>query len=121
MARYGVTDAGPGLAPGTPCLIAVLDNQPVGCVAVAPLTSGTGEIKRMYVTSGGRGRGIGRALLEHAEQLGAALGYRALRLETGTEQPEAVRLYGQHGWVVIPCYGYFKDDPTTICMEKQLG
>jgi GNAT superfamily N-acetyltransferase len=120
MARYGVTDPGPGLTPGTPCVIALLDGRPVGCVAVAPLDATTGEVKRMYVSPGARGRSIGRLLLQHVEQMAAALGYSALKLETGTEQPEAVSLYRDEGWSVIPCYGYFKDDPSTICMEKRL-
>ncbi|SDZ26261.1 hypothetical protein SAMN05660209_05214, partial [Geodermatophilus africanus] len=41
-----------------------------------------------------------------------------LRLETGTQQPEALRLYDSSGWSRIECYGYFQDDPTTICYEK---
>lgn len=120
MSRYGATDPGPGLSAGAPCLLAVCEEQPVGCVAVAPLSGATGEVKRMYVVPEARGRGVGRVLLQHVEQLAIDVGYRALRLETGTEQPEAVGLYRAHGWVVIPCYGYFKDDPSTICMEKQL-
>jgi len=64
---------------------------------------------------GARGYGIGGA-----EQLAARLGHRLLRLETGTEQPEAVILHESAGWTRIPCYGYFKDHPTTICFEKEL-
>lgn len=39
----------------------------------------------------------------------------------GTEQPEALRLYHSAGWRQIPCSGYFKDDPSTICMEKTVS
>ncbi len=52
------------------------------------------------------------------EELAASRGYQLLRLETGTQQPEALRLYDRSGWSRIECYGYFRDDPTTICYEK---
>ena len=120
MARYGVADAGPGLSATSPCLLARLDGVPVGCVALGSLGAGVGEVKRMYVTPSARGHRIGRLLLEHVEDLAARSGYRLLRLETGTEQPEAVGLYRSAGWQQIPCYGYFKDDPTTSCFEKAL-
>ena len=121
MRRYGVDDAGPGLSAEAACLVARLDGRAVGCVAVAPLAARTGEVKRMYVEPAARGHGVGALLLRRAEDLATGLGYDRLRLETGTEQPEAVGLYRAHGWAVIPCYGYFKDDPTTICMEKGLA
>ena len=120
MARYGVDDPGPGPAPDTPCLLARLDGRPVGCVALGRLTGAIGEVKRMNVDPAARGRSTGRLLLQAVEDLAVAHGYRALRLETGTQQPEAPALYDSAGWSRIDCYGYSKDDPTTICYEKQL-
>lgn len=119
MARYGVTDAGPGLTTAATCLLAHLDGRPVGCVAVEPHGQ-TGEVKRMYVDPVARGHGVGRRLLEAAEQTAAELGCTSLRLETGTKQPEALALYESAGWTRIPRYGYFRNDPTTICLEKLL-
>ncbi len=118
MARYGVGDPGPGLAADTPCLIARVDARPVGCVALGRLSESVGEVKRMYVVPGARGFGVGRLLLREVERLAASHGYQVLRLEAGTQQPEALRLYERSGWSRIECYGYFKDDPTTICYEK---
>lgn len=120
MARYKVTDAGPGLTSATPCLIAHLDARPVGCVAIGRLDDGMGEVKRMFVERDARGHQIGRQLLEAAERLAVEHGYTVLRLETGTEQPEALGLYASAGWIRIPCYGYFRNDPSTICLEKSL-
>ena len=120
MERYATDDPGPEVAETTPFLLARLDGEPVGCVAVAPLGPGTGELKRMYVAPVARGRGLGRVLLEAAERMAAEQGHRLLRLETGTEQPEAVALYERSGWTRIPCYGHFADDPRTICLEKAL-
>jgi putative acetyltransferase len=118
MARYGVDDAGPGLSAGAVCLLARLDGHPVGCVALGSLEDGIGEVKRMYVDPGARGHRIGRLLLERVEELAAARGHRLMRLETGTEQPEALQLYRSAGWREIPCYGYFRDHPGTVCFEK---
>ena len=72
----------------------------------------------MYVAPDTRGLRVGRLLLRGVEELAASRGYQLLRLETGTQQPEALRLYDRSGWSRIECYGYFKDDPTTICYEK---
>jgi GNAT superfamily N-acetyltransferase len=121
MARYGVDDAGPAPAPDAVWLLARLDGSPVGCVALGSLGDGVGEVERMYVDPAARGRRIGRLLLERVEELAAARGDRLLRLETGTAQPEALRLYRGTGWREIPCYGYWRDDPTTICLEKALA
>jgi GNAT superfamily N-acetyltransferase len=121
MVRYGADDVGLPLSPEAACLLARLDGRPVGCVAVAQLEPGVGELKRLYVEPAARGRRVGRRLLQQAEALAALHGYRSLRLETGTEQPESVRLYEGAGWLRIECYGYFKDDPSTLCFEKAVG
>jgi GNAT superfamily N-acetyltransferase len=121
QARYRSDDPGPGLPAGTPCLLARVDGRPVGCVALGRLSAGTGEVKRMYVDPASRGHRIGRLLLQGVEDLAAARGDERLRLEAGTEQPEALRLYDSAGWSRIECYGYFKDHPSTICFEKRLG
>ncbi len=118
MARYGVGDPGPGVTAEVPCLIARVDARPVGCVALGRLSDTVGEVKRMYVTPAARGLRVGHLLLQGVEELAASRGYRLLRLEAGTRQPEALRLYDGSGWSRIDCYGYFKDDPTTVCFEK---
>lgn len=120
MARYGVDDAGPGVSAEAPCLVARLDGRAVGCVALGRLSDVVGEVKRMYVAPAARGHRIGRLLLQGVEELAVDRGYRLLRLETGTQQPEALRLYETAGWSRTACDGYFKDDPTTICFEKPL-
>lgn len=120
MARYDEDDAGPGASPTSPAVLVRIDGRAVGCVAVEPHGDGPGEIKRMYVHPEARGRGLSRLLLERAEQIARAAGIRTLRLETGTEQPEAIALYRRAGYGPIPCYGYWKDDPSTRCFEKVL-
>ena len=101
-------------------LIARLDGDPVGCGVVRALGDGIGEIKRMYVRPSARRLGIARALLEDLERHGRALGFHALRLETGERQPEANALYERAGYRPIPPFGEYVSDPMSLCFEKVL-
>ena len=98
--------------------IARVDGRAVGCGAVRPLQPGFGEIKKMYVEPEMRGRGIARAILATLEGAARNLGFATIRLETGTKQPEAIRLYESSGYTPIPKYGEFADDPLSVCFEK---
>lgn len=103
-------------------VVAWLDGEPAGCGALKPVddVAGVGEIKRMYTVPGARRRGVSRAVLAELEARAAALGYRRLQLETGTEQPEALALYESHGWERIEPYGRYKDEPSSVCFAKDL-
>jgi putative acetyltransferase len=50
----------------------------VGTVAVVPVEAATAEMKRVYLHPDFRGRGFGRALLEHAMRWAAHAGHRAV-------------------------------------------
>ncbi len=50
----------------------------VGTVALLPLETGTVEMKRVYLHQAYRGRGLGRALLEHAMRRAAEAGHRTV-------------------------------------------
>ncbi len=119
--RYGERVTSPGLPPGLTCLLARLDGRAVGCVAVGRAGSddAVGEVMRMYVDPAARGHAIGRLLLERAESLAGRLGHTSLRLTTGVEQPEAVRLYDTAGWHRVPCEG--PDTERTVCFAKDLS
>ncbi len=92
----------------------------VGCGGLRRLDECTYEIKRMYVVPEWRGRRIGgllvRALEEHARGMGA----RRMRLETGAEQPEAMRLYERCGYTRIDRYGHYADCELSVCYERAL-
>ena len=106
--------------PGTAFMIAWLENEPVGCGAIRPMEPGTGEVKRMFVAQQVRRWGIAKAILVELEAIAQRLEYTTLRLETGTRQPGAIRLYEETGYQRIPCYGQHADDPLSICFEKRL-
>src|SRR5262245_14100661 len=86
-------------------VLARLNGEAVGCGAVRMLEPGVGEVKRMYVRPSARRRGVARAILGCLEKSSLALGFHALRLETGTRQPEANALYEAQGYRQIPCFG----------------
>ncbi|WP_260479017.1 GNAT family N-acetyltransferase [Kibdelosporangium aridum] len=74
------------------------------------------ELKRMYVTPEARGTGVASLLLEAAATVVRDAGGRRILLETGTRQPEAIRLYEKSGYTRIPSY----HDPLSVCFAKDL-
>ena len=83
-------------------------------------TTHTAEIKRMYVAPSGRGRGLARQMLALLEADAQAHGAEAMVLETGTRQPEAIALYLSSGYVDVPAFGHYKDEPISRCYGKRL-
>lgn len=109
------------LTPGSTFMIAWVGEVAVGCGALRQMTDDIGEIKRMYVRPDYRGRGLAGRLLTALEQFAAQRGYRAVWLETGTKQPEAMHLYEKSGYHRIDCFGAHVDDPYSVCYEKLLA
>ncbi len=102
-------------------VVARVSGEVVGCAAIIPMEEGVCELKRVYVAPEARNQGVAAKIIAHMEQEAARLGYRAIRLETGTPQEAAVRLYEREGYTRIPNFGRWKDDPLSVCYEKRLG
>ena len=79
-----------------------------------------GEIKRVYVPSNQRGKGIARAIMEELESYLVKQAVTYARLETGIHQEEAIQLYATLGYERIDPFGYYKEDPLSVFMEKKL-
>ncbi len=79
-----------------------------------------GEIKRVYVEPEARGRGLSRVLMTGLVALAVEDGYTWLQLETGDVQPEAIGLYQSSGWIRVPNYGQYEDDPRSICFGLRI-
>jgi putative acetyltransferase len=93
----------------------------LGCAALWHRQADYGEVKRLYVRPEARGRGVGRRLLEHLEMHARSSGLPALRLETGTLQPEALMLFAAFGFRRSgPFADYPADDPFSVFMAKPL-
>ena len=113
-------DADGFVARGGLFLIGRIGGEAVACGAIRPMDRDVAEVKRMFVRAEHRGRGLARSLLAALEAAARDRGYRMLRLETGEGQPEAIALYRRAGYVPIPRYGEFTDDPRSRCFEKTL-
>jgi putative acetyltransferase len=105
---------------GTSFFVARVDGEIMGCCALTRAPDGTGEIKRLFVAAQARGLSIGRRLMEAVEHEARRSNLLAIRLETGTLQPEAIALYRRLGYADIPPFGDYQDDPLSVFMEKRL-
>jgi ribosomal protein S18 acetylase RimI-like enzyme len=85
-------------------LVAFADGTPAGCVALRDLGEGDCEMKRMFVPTAWRGRGIGRRLADAVIADAQAGAYRRMRLDTGPRQAAAIALYESLGFHRIPPY-----------------
>jgi putative acetyltransferase len=92
-------------APPTGCLLlAVDDDEAIGCVALRSLDEGVCEMKRMFVRTEAQGLGAGRALAAAVIDEARTLGYRRMRLDTSVGQVEAIGLYRSMGFVTVEPY-----------------
>jgi GNAT superfamily N-acetyltransferase len=102
-------------------LVAYLDGAAVGCAGFRRLDRGVAEIKRMYVRPRWRRRGLARHLLNRIEGALAAAGYVEVRLMTGVEQPEAIRLYETSGYgLTATGFGEYQGEPGARFFAKRL-
>jgi putative acetyltransferase len=108
------------LGPRSGFVIGLIGGRPVACGAYRPIEPDVVEIKRMYVEPAFRGRGRGRRILDDLEARARRDGYTSVRLETGTLQPEAIRLYESAGYRRIETYGIYQGNPCSLCYEKRL-
>lgn len=75
----------------------------VASVSCEPITDGDAlELKRLYVSAGARGRGLGTRLCGIVEDEARRRGVRAIELWTDTRFKDAHRLYQRLGYVRQP-------------------
>jgi tRNA threonylcarbamoyladenosine biosynthesis protein TsaE len=78
-------------------LLALLDDEPVGCVVLDPDPDGL-VLRRFGVTPAAQGRGVATELVEAAVEL--AIGRPAVRVVAREELPGTVAFWERHGFVV---------------------
>ena len=81
--------------------IALVAGEVAGSVALRDLGGHAYELKRMYLRSSHRGRGIGKRLLATALDWAGANGAKVLRLDTTERMTAARRLYESAGFVRV--------------------
>jgi putative acetyltransferase len=108
--------------PGGCLLLAEVDGQAAGCVALRPREPGVCELKRMYVRPGYQGRGIGQALCEQVIREGRRRGYNLMRLDTEKSLAAAQHIYHSFGFQDVPPYYAAppQNGDRTVFMELRL-
>jgi putative acetyltransferase len=98
------------------------DDFLLGCGALKELSPTHGEIKSMRTPKNARGRGAGRAVLEHIISEARNRGYARLSLETGTHAAfgPAHSLYRSKGFADSGPFGSYRPDPHSTFMELRL-
>lgn len=80
--------------------VAFEDNTPIGCVAYRTKNDDTGEVKRLFIRSGYRGKGISKALLSEVKSYAKVQGCTKLFLDTRITLEPAVSLYHSFGFEI---------------------
>ena len=94
------------------------DGVAVGCGGVKLLDEKTAEIKRMWLHSSTRGKGLGALLLDALEGAARELGATDGVLDTNATLEAALTLYRLHDWREVPAYN---DNPyATHWFAKEL-
>lgn len=101
-------------------VVAYRQQHAIGCGAIKKYSAQIMEVKRMFVPHTFRGQGVAGNLLKELERWAKELGFTACMLETGVNQPEAIRLYEKSGYRRIENYGQYKGLSTSICFQKEL-
>ncbi|MDQ0645195.1 GNAT family N-acetyltransferase [Microbacterium murale] len=93
-----------------------------GMAALQRLDTRHGELKSMRTTAAARGRGAGRALLQHVVNHARTEGLASLSLETGTENEfaPARALYVSEGFVECGPFADYAEDPLSVFMTRAL-
>ena len=100
-------------------LVAYMDGHPVACGGLKRLDSETVEVKRLFVQPDARGNGLSRTMLKALERAAHEAGYLVVRLDTGRNQPEALKLFKTAGYQAIPDYN---ENPwASYWFEKRLS
>ncbi len=123
--RYGgrdeaVVDPAEFLPPHGLFLVGEVDGEPAACGAWRALPDGAAEIKRVYVAPGFRRRGLAQEIVVRLERSAAGAGHRAVVLNTGVRQPEAIALYEAMGYSPVEGYGIYACSPGAVFLGKEL-
>lgn len=104
--------------PGGAFLLAWEGKELAGCGALRRLDDQLGEMRRVYVRSQFRGRGIARTLSVFLMGEARRIGYAAVRLDIPPKMAGGIKLYESLGFQSIPTYA--SQPAGAICMEARV-
>src|SRR6185437_8940986 len=84
--------------------LAFQGNEVAGCGAVRPLGGDVCEMKRLYVRSAFRGKGVGGAVVDALISSAREIGYQRMRLDTLPSMAAAIAIYRSLGFREIAPY-----------------
>lgn len=81
------------------------------------------ELKSMHTRAAARGRGVGRAMLEHLLAVAREGGFSRVSLETGSMDAFAAArsLYASAGFTPCAPFADYRVSPNSVCMTLQLN
>ncbi|GIK66793.1 MAG: hypothetical protein BroJett018_45870 [Chloroflexota bacterium] len=85
-------------------LLAQVDGEAAGCVALYKFGDGVGEVKRLWARPQFRGMKVGRRLVESLIEEARQIGYTSILLSTVDKLTEAQSLYTSLGWELTEPY-----------------
>ena len=87
-------------------ILAKLNDEVLGCVALKPIGEGVCEMKRLYVRPAARGKALGKQLVQELIDFAVKAKYKTMKLDTLSSLKEAVQLYKSMGFVETEPYVY---------------
>ncbi|HZM29331.1 MAG TPA: GNAT family N-acetyltransferase [Acidimicrobiales bacterium] len=99
------------------------DGRLLAVGALKRLDDGHAEIKSMHTAAAARGRGVGRAMVDHLVTTAAARGHWRVSLETGTYDAfaPARAMYAAAGFVPCAPFADYAANPHSTCMTLVLS
>lgn len=102
------------------CVVLYINNVPVACGAFKIFNKDSVEVKRMFVLTNFRGRGIASLILQELEKWALEEKFTYCILETGLRQPEAIALYKKNNYKITTNYPPYENIENSVCFKKML-
>lgn len=98
------------------------DGRLLAIGALRQVDSSHVELKSMHTAEALRGRGIGRAVLEHLTAVAVERGCDRISLETGLmdEMAASRAMYASAGFTPCEPFADYPGSPNSVCMTKEL-